>query len=112
MKRWHWYLIGLVVVLIALFILGWKAASILGVGLGGYEILQKKNKESAKKEEKIAEEIKEETKDNEDKAEQLNKENEKTKEDVEDIINKQDKLNKEKQELDKEFNKYFKGEDK
>ena len=112
MKKWHWYLIGLAIVLIALFIFGWKAASILGVGLGGYEILQKKNKESAKKEEKIAEEIKEETKDNEDKAEQLNKENEKTKEDVEDIINKQDKLNKEKQELDEEFNKHFKGEDK
>jgi len=31
---------------------------------------------------------------------------------VEDIINKQDKLNKEKQELDEEFNKHFKGEDK
>jgi uncharacterized protein HemX len=112
MKKWHWYLIGLAVVLIALFILGWKAASILGVGLGGYEILQKKNKESAKKEEKVAEEIKEETKDNEDKAEQLNKENKKTKEDVENIISEQGELNKEKQELDKEFNKHFKGEDK
>lgn len=112
MKKWHWYLIGLAIVLIALFIFGWKAASILGVGLGGYEILQKRNKESAKREEKVAEEIKEETKDNKDKAEQLEKENEKTKEDVQDIIDKQDKLNKEKQELDKEFNKHFKGEDK
>lgn len=112
MKKWHWYLIGLAIVLIALFIFGWKAASILGVGLGGYETLQKRNKESAKREEKVAEEIKEETKDNKDKAEQLEKENEKTKEDVQDIIDKQDKLNKEKQELDKEFNKHFKGEDK
>jgi len=107
-KRWHWYLIGLVIVLVALFIFGWKAASILGVGLGGYEVLQKKNKESAKKEEKISEGIKEGTKDNKDKAEQLNKENEKTKEDIQDIINKQDKLNEEKQELDEEFNKHFK----
>jgi uncharacterized protein HemX len=109
MKRWHWYLIGLAVVLIALFLFGWKAASILGgIGAGGYALLNKKVEEGAKKEEEIAEEVKEQTDKNEKVKEEIEKEQKETKEKVESIIKEQEELRKEKEKVDDDFESHFK----
>jgi Skp family chaperone for outer membrane proteins len=110
LKKWHLYAIGIVIVLITLFIFGWKAATILGIGAaaGGYKTASKQVQKQADQEKEVVNEAEKDIDKRKEKDQELQKEAENRKEKANQLNENQKDRQERAKDLDSRLNEHKK----
>lgn len=109
-KKWHLYAIGIVIVLVVLFIFGWKAATLLGAfgAAGGYKRASKQVQKQADQEKEVVNEVEKDIDNRKKKDQELQQEAENRKEKAKELNdNKKDRQERAK-DLEARLNKHQK----
>jgi TolA-binding protein len=112
LKKWHLYAIGIVIVLVVLFIFGWKAATILGIGAaaGGYKTASKQVQKQADQEKEVVNEVEKDIDKRKEKDQELQQEAENRKEKAEELNNNQKDRQERSESLEDRLNKHTEGD--
>lgn len=112
LKKWHLYAIGIVIVLVVLFIFGWKAASILGLlgAAGGYKTASKQVQKQADQEKEVVNKVEKDIDKRKEKDQELQQEAENRKEKAEELNNNQKDRQERSESLEDRLNKHTEGD--
>lgn len=112
LKRWHLYVIGIVILIIVLFVFGWKVASILGLlgAAGGYKTASKQVQKQADQEKEVVKEVKNDIDEREEKDQELQQKAENRKEKAEQLNENQKDRQERAEDLEDRLNSHLEGD--